>query len=254
MEGYLQLAEEYTNKKAKLLIGGYDTVVLGSSHGNRCIDTDIWQNTLNLATTSQDLYQSYQFLKYTLKQSSAKNVVLFWGSFSGGYNIQHSSEKFRAAIVSIVFKIRPVERFDKKTKDIYNYLSKQILPEAVLRDYNPLKGETKFTNQETVVRAEKHRSFAEGAFGYKYLKRLIKLCRRKRIVLTIVIPPATLLYRKAFTDNVFRKLESIASQNHVKLVNLWKSKHFLKTDFFDGDHLNRGGGRKLTELLMKEVE
>ena len=70
-----------------------NTVVLGSSHGERFIP-DYFPNSFNLCTRSQDLKYSFLFYKYvTENYPHIKKFILFYSVFSPGSEIEKSPQE-----------------------------------------------------------------------------------------------------------------------------------------------------------------
>jgi hypothetical protein len=87
-----------------------------------------------------------------------------------------------------------------------------------------------------------------------YLNQLIEECHKKDIVVVLLITPAW----HSYLDNIdIKQLEStlltfkqVAEQNNnVRYIDMHNDKRFGENDFFDADHLDEIGAKKLTLIL-----
>jgi hypothetical protein len=87
-----------------------------------------------------------------------------------------------------------------------------------------------------------------------YLNRLIEECHRKNIVVILLITPAWHSYLDYIDINQLNSTlltyKHLADQNNnVRYIDLHDDKRFGENDFFDSDHLDEFGAKKLTLLL-----
>ena len=229
-----------------------ETIVLGSSHGNRGLNSMFMsQPTVNLCTTSQDLYQSYHMLKYALRSCAAlKNVILFYAPFSSGFNISHSSEKYRTAFMKTVFNIDAYEIDNSINRKFYKKPTKLFMKKFDIKaDNNPLFENNTITEEDVKKRALKHMSFANNTKMNEYLIKLIKLAQENNINLYMVIPPYTQIYKKYISHTAFAELETICNKYDVPCLSFYNDNDFSDDDFADSDHLNIFGSIKLTKSI-----
>lgn len=230
-------------------------LVLGSSHGNRGLNPlYINMPTVNMATTSQDLYQTLELCKYGLKkQKHLENIILFYAPFSAKFNIQHSSEKYRSAILEKAFNIKPLEKPDKKTLGFYKEIKNPIKQSYELHaDFNPLFGKIEEAENIIKQRAEKHSNFTDDMT--EFLSKLNILTKENNISLYIVIPPVTGVYKNYLLnkDKFIKEINDFCSKNNVRLVSFFDDPSFTAEDFYDCDHLNNNGATKLS-LKINEI-
>lgn len=233
------------------------TIILGSSHGNRGINSMFMkQPTVNLATTSQDLYQSYKMFEYALKNcSTIKNIILFYSPFSSGFNISHSSEKYRTAFMKTVFGIKPYKEDNSINKKLYKKASKCFLKNISIKaGNNPLFESEELIEEEIKKRALKHMDFAQNDTMKEFLIKIIELAKQKDITLYCVIPPYTEMYKKYISTDFKKKLKDICNQYGISFISFYKDKDFNDSDFYDADHLNIHGSIKLTKKINEFLE
>lgn len=89
-----------------------------------------------------------------------------------------------------------------------------------------------------------------------YLEKIIDLVQKNKIKIYIVLPP----YRQDYIellpafDEMFAKVVDICKRHKIKFLNYTYDKDFSAMDFGDCDHLNRGGGIKLTRKIKKDIQ
>ena len=252
------LVLEYYKKKFVLeQKKNIQTIALGSSHGNRGLNSMFMsQPTVNLCTTSQDLYQSYKMFEYALKNcSTIKNIILFYSPFSSGFNISHSSEKYRTAFMKTVFGIKPYKEDNSINKKLYKKASKCFLKNISIKaDNNPLFESEELIEEEIKKRALKHMDFAQNDTMKEFLIKIIELAKQKDIKLYCVIPPYTEMYKKYISTDFKKKLKDICNQYGISFISFYKDKDFNDSDFCDADHLNIHGSIKLTKKINEFLE
>lgn len=228
------------------------TIILGSSHGNRGVNTTLMEEpTVNLATTSQDLYQGYHLLKYAVQQRpTIKKVVFCFSPFSYGYNISHSSEKYRTAMLQTVFGILPFQQDLTISKRWYNKMPKRFLenisPDS---DNNPLVGHVPLESDKVRERATKHVEFATNNSMDVWFDKIIDFTRENNIELHIVIPPYTDMYKQYLGSAIFEPLHEKCRKYGIKYHCFLDDTDFKLDDFHDSDHLNISGATKFTAKI-----
>ena len=252
------LVLEYYKKKFVLeQKKNIQTIALGSSHGNRGINSMFMsQPTVNLCTTSQDLYQSYKMFEYALKNcSTIKNVILFYSPFSSGFNISHSSEKYRTAFMNTVFGIKPYKEDNSINKKLYKKASKCFLKNiSINADNNPLFESEELIEEEIKKRALKHMEFAQKTSMNEYLIKIIEIAKQEKLKLYVIIPPFTKTYKKYISEDAFSKMKDICKKYGISCISFYDDRDFNDADFHDADHLNILGSIKLTSKIDKLME
>lgn len=252
-----QLLLEYINKKHVFdEKENLTNIILGSSHANRGLNSMFMsQPTVNLATTSQDLYESFHLCKFAVENKpSVKNVILFYAPFSCGYNISHSSEKYRAAYLDRIFKIKPFQE-DKAIEPFYKKRHLKLFNDnSINADNNPLYDSPEIVEDDVKIRAEKHVELSQAKTMIPWLEKTANFLQEHHVNLYVIIPPYTEFYKKCLPSNIFDDLYDFCSRKNVSLTSFLDDESFTLDDFYDGDHLNFIGAIKLTNKISNLVE
>ena len=250
------LAQEYYKKKYILLHKkDIRILALGSSHANRGLNPMLMpEPTVNLGTTSQDLYQSYHLLRYALrKRPGIQKVLLFYAPFSPGYNISHSSEKFRAAYVHRLFDIAPFQADPViEPHDRFPYWARARV-QTVYADHNPLFAVKKQPTAEIQQRATKHMEFGSSRSMLSYLESISEYLLQTNRSLYIIIPPFSKDYKEALSDSTWLRAQDALCHSSVSVISYLDDPDFLPHDFSDSDHLNAYGAIKLTRKIARDI-
>jgi predicted metallo-beta-lactamase superfamily hydrolase len=86
------------------------------------------------------------------------------------------------------------------------------------------------------------------------LESIIQLAKKNKAVVIFFTPPAYYTYRENLNSDQLEKsikaISKIAKEyNNTFYINYMYDKKFVKSDFYDADHLNEIGAKKLTKLL-----
>ena len=92
-----------------------------------------------------------------------------------------------------------------------------------------------------------------------FLKNIVKLCQENNLKLLLVTIPAHIEYRKHLELNAVRHLIQSANDlaekyENVFYLNLLEDKDFYSSDYFDADHLNHDGAKKLSVKLNEFIQ
>ena len=94
------------------------------------------------------------------------------------------------------------------------------------------------------------------AIAKKYLLRILDVCDREKISLTLVYPPdyADIQKARLNRDEIMNFYSGLAKERNVGLIRFDKDSHFSGTEYFrDVRHLNKKGAILLTELLIQSI-
>ena len=236
-----------------------ETLVLGSSYafyGYRA-----QKGEFNFGEPSQDLYYSFEIYKKFSDMPNLKNVVLFYGVFSPGHILEktklNTSCEFYKKFLSIPYRYNKYDSgitekflicdhflFHKKFhKNMYGnaveYLNANIKGEEVKeRVAGHLKNNRRQNNQTAFV------------------EKCASLARQKNHAFYIVLPPFRSDYTRLLPpfDEVFAPLISLLkTDKSVHFLNYLGDADFCDEDFFDPDHLNLNGARKLTPKIRSKL-
>ena len=241
-----------------------ETLIIGSSHLEQGFKALKDKQEYNLATTSQDLYYTYNLYKYcnSLKPK-IKNIVISFSIFTPGHSLIRTSSSNVCILLKTIFGI------DYQYPDVANK-KKFFILEPIYKYKINSYFKHKRTDLETKEQSETQSNFDIAAISkraikhYKnhqrpisqlpYLTKILEDTQIKRQNVIIVIPPATSYYKQAIPseENLFTCLyENTKPFNNVKILNYYDSNEFDDSDFFDGDHLNSKGAEKLTAFIRE---
>lgn len=237
------------------------TLILGSSHGDYSISSKIpFLNTYNLCLPSQDLYYSYNLYK-TVKSTNLKNVILFFSVFSPGFDLIKTSEYQRCFLYKLIFNIPYKNKLsiDQKNEEIkYKKYIDQIKNNFLLDDnYVGCDDNNYFSkiNLSVKDRAIKHlRENNRNNNQIRYIKDMNSLIERNNQKLIIVIPPTRNDYKKILPKStiIFQKLFEFSKMHNIKILNYYDI-NLNDSNFWDTDHLNEKGAKKITKDILKAV-
>ncbi len=91
-----------------------------------------------------------------------------------------------------------------------------------------------------------------------YLEKIISLAETKNVQVILFTPPVYKTYIDNMDKNqllsMYYKIDELLEEyDHVKYVNYLDSGLFDNDDYYDADHLNEIGAKKLTELLVEQL-
>ena len=108
-----------------------------------------------------------------------------------------------------------------------------------------------------ILAARRHKKESSGKLfneNLSYINQLIEECHKKDIVVVLLITPA---WHSYLDDIDIKQLESTLltykhmaeENNNVRFIDMHNDKRFREKDFFDADHLDEFGAKKLTLIL-----
>ncbi len=233
-----------------------DTLILGSSHME--MGYIATKKEYNLATSSQDLYYSYNLLK-KYNNDNIKNVILSISYFSTWHVLIKTREY---AIYCAYFKILTGIDYQynnvAKEKNLYyieekygDYLKKyykRFLSGNYRGNYN------KYQKGYHVPSDEKKNSILKAMnreHSQMYIfEKFLEETKDKNVY--IVIPPMSKDFQEFMPDKqtIFGKTYDIVkSYGNVKLLDYYDDNDFKQDDFFDFQHLNLKGAKKFTNKI-----
>lgn len=260
--------ESVVNKyECYLRAKNYHTLLLGSSHMEHGYISS--EGEINMGSSSQDLYYSYNLYKILNKEELKRVIITFSVFTPGDFLIKSSLNK-----ICIMFKLLygfPYQNIDQAKKSklakwekfykkhIEKYRKNLNLPE----DYNGnlLSYSTKKVSLEEVKKIEK-RALAHFKINQKseknmeYCIKLLEDTKQNSQDIYFVLPPATDFYKSVLpsSDVIFEELYKVCENYpHAKIIDLYDSKEFSNGDFVDGDHLNIYGCKKITEIIRRNL-
>jgi hypothetical protein len=246
-----------------------ETLFLGSSHAYFDLNPAYYSaNCFNAGYVSQTLDYDVAILeKYDGKWNKLQSIVLPISYFTLFSTLETSVEAWRVKNYLIYYGLNS----SHKIKDYSEFLSNDNnINVAKLYSYYWVKQNTiscselgfgldyNSKNQKDLEKAgiEASKRHTAANFNHfennkKQLMRLIQFAKTRHIKVYLFTPPAYFTYRNGLNKTQLNKtietLELIQKENnHVIYVNYLTDSTFTKTDFYDADHLNDIGAKKMT--------
>ena len=227
-------------------------IILGSSHGAYGINPEfVGEDCFNLCSNSQDLYTSKRILTYMQKElPNLQKVVICLDVFSKGWNLSRTSAEHICASYQYLYGIdyplfvdhhnnlkrcKKLDKLDLKVKENKNgYLNP---PRLILTNSaeERVKSHLREHNREQTQ--------------YCHLTDMIQLCVSKNIDVYILIAPVRKDYQVLIPQNLLLTEAQKLADEKAKVVDFFNDSDFINEDFYDFDHLNPIGCKKLSIKL-----
>jgi hypothetical protein len=264
---------EYINKSSSQI----ETLILGSSHSYYGVNPYYMSpNTFNNAHVSQSLNFDYQILMSKSKDwKKLKKIYLpisyfsFWSDLSNGLESWRSKFYYHAYDIddnlSFQDKFFITQKFTISIRHFYNFIFKgkdlfQINDLGWGLGYDSKKSNNL---QISALSASKRHSinniysndnkdiFSKNVW---YLNQISNWAKTNGVEVIFFTPPAHISYinnlnpeQLSITRNTISNISD--KYDNCNYIDLMESSFFEKKDFFDSDHLNEKGAKKLSELL-----
>ena len=255
-----------------------ETLILGNSHTFFGVNPSYMPpKTFNAAQVSQSLNYDYHILinretnwkklkkiylpiSYFTMWSNLNTGIESWRSkfYYHSYGIKENLDFKDYFFISQKFStsIRDVSKFLLKKKDHVEcnefgwgtrYNSKKLMNLEVTGASASKRHTKKISSPEIMEVFDKNRW---------YLNEISIWAKKKEVEVVFFTPPAYISYINNLDSKQFsltvKTINSIVNKHHnCKYINLINSSIFKKEDFYDADHLNGIGAKKLSELLTK---
>jgi hypothetical protein len=254
--------------KRRMLLSQRDTLetlVVGSSHGDKAFDPVYCSNSFNMCYRSLDHKHCY----YLYKELAAlcpnmKNVVLFYSVFSPGHFLERSPGEADIGPLLNAFFGLGMRYQDDNFNIISQALTKQLQDgmDATLDvETAGVEGHSGFLPGFTgavapalhQARLQSHIKLNyEGGADY-YVLKILALANRLGHRVCIVTPPVTSAYRQAMgigSSQIFKELIEMVTEfpwtNSINVINCYDDEAYKDEYFVDLDHLDpRGEGPKM---------
>lgn len=251
-----------------------ETIVLGSSHGDYAFDPAYLPNSFNLCYRSLDLKHCYALYHRTIAMCpNLKNIVLFYSVFTPGNMLERSpSEAGIGALLSALFDLGVEYQSDDLTELAQNLADRlqEGLAATLIEEAGKLEGYAGFlpgskgpaNASEFQARMLTHIKLNYEAGADYYLLKILALANRLGHGITIVVPPASSIYRNVLNTRssvLFRELIEVIGLMPwtvpIQMINAYDDEAYLDSEFVDSDHLDvRGEGtRRLSRAIAEKV-
>ena len=265
-----QLKKDYLDKNAAEI----NTLILGSSHTFYGLNPEYFsKKTFNAAYVSQSLDLDYEILKkYDSKLKNLKTVIVPISYFSLFETLDTDMEKWRIKNYVIYYnfpnKYHFTDNFESLDNDITLNVKKTIKHYVLNKSYitsSNLGWGTNFNskNKEKLkgtISAKRHTAKNSDLYddNIKSLYKIIALCKKNNINIVYITTPTDKSYYENLNKIQIEKTiktitELVKNNSNCYYLNLLNSEKFTKEDFYDADHLNEIGAKKLSLLLNAEI-
>jgi hypothetical protein len=265
-----QLKNSYFDKNASKI----NTLILGSSHTFYGINPEYFsKQTFNAAYVSQTLDLDEELLHhYKDKLTNLETVIIPISYFSLFETLETDVEKWRLKNYILYYgfenKYHFTDNFETLNHDILLNIKKAVKHYALNKSFitsSNLGWGTNFNSKERKkfegqYTAKKHTAINIKLYNdnLKSLQKIIKVCQKKNIKILFITTPTHLSYYKNLNQIQLSKTiktinELVQKNQNCSYLNLLKSDKFITGDFYDTDHLNEIGAKKLSLLLDKKI-
>ena len=254
-----------------------EVLFLGSSHAYRDINPIyINANSFNASYVSQSLYYDYRILeKYNDNWSSLKYIFVPVSYFSLFYSMDDSPESWRVKNYSIYYSMWTTYHIE----DYFELLSNRLdINLRRIGDYY-LVGQSSITSSELgwgrkdasdinsdltekgKIAAQRHTVEGNLYFDVNVgiLHSVVSFADKHNAQVIFYTPPAFMTYVENLDEDQLMKtvvtMQALDKHySNVRYINFLTSDLFDRGDYFDADHLNENGARKLTLELAKLLD
>lgn len=265
---------EYTEKIVGLDAqrGKFETFIVGSSHIE--VGYIPRQKEYNCGVSSLDLYGSYKLYQYA-NHDGLKNIIISFSSFSPFNSIINSPRPYLATILNVlcgieyqdapISKRMLITRYRKSVKREIKHIKPKLKQKHSFDDYI---GNFAFypdriyqKDDELMTRYainDFHRFLTLKHDPVYYLAQLIREAQQNNQKVFIVITPIIdKLYKDLMIPYETLFAEVYALQNNysnVKVLDYYNDSRFTENDFYDWQHLNLVGAKKLTKIIRGDMK
>ena len=265
-----QLKKDYLNENAAEI----NTLILGSSHTFYGLNPEYFsQETFNAAYVSQSLDLDYEILrKYDLKLKNLKTVIIPISYFSLFETLETDVEKWRIKNYVIYYDLENtyqlLDHFESLDNHIalnvkkiikYYVLNKSYITSSYLGWGTNFNSKNKKTlNGEFTAKKHTAKNFNLYDENIKSLQKIVTLCRKNKVKVIFITTPTHASYYHNLNKNQLEKTTKTISKfvknnSNCEYINMLTSDKFTNEDFYDADHLNEIGAKKLSLFLNKFV-
>jgi len=257
-----------------------EVLILGSSQAYRGINPDhIAFRAFNLAMVSQSLYYDYHLLlKYIDRMKKLKYVVVTLSYFSFGYRMADSSERWRPYFYYHFWDISSstlnvwdpkyvsyialygrrhvleyaINRFDVNSNDILrNGFPNPTDDDNTHLVIDDISGKERVDLHHSLMKLENYHD------NYETCSNMIALLRDRGIEVLLIRMPVYETYSRFVNPDFVERNRAIiyelAGIYNIKYLDFQAGNIFALSDYYDDDHLNKSGAKKLSEIINKEL-
>lgn len=273
-----RIPNDYSYKKKYLDEHAHEieTLVLGSSHAFRGLNPQyLGNNAFNASMVSQSLDYDYRiFMKYEKEFENLKTIVLPISYFTLFGKLENGVEAWRTKSYVIYYGFNSsgdITDYFEILSNKVNVNVKRLRSFYIQNKSNISCSELGWGKQskssesiEETGKSAAKRHTRENIHSDKIVKvfnenvlilnSMLKYCREKNIRVFLFTPPAYSTYRENLNTeqwNVTLETATALSKDYsnCSYVNLLADTSFVAEDFYDADHMNETGAKKLSLII-----
>jgi hypothetical protein len=257
-----------------------EVLFLGSSHALYGINPEVLEiRSFNASHSSQTFFFDLKiFEKYRDNYANLKAVIIPVSYFSYFYSLLedmtqlHSLRNYRLYYnLQFPFRLESYSeilsiKFDSNVERILDYYIKGKNPPTSTSlgfwDFEKDSQDRRDLCQTGIERAEGHTRISSYDFfeeNYKALVTIIEYCKTNNILVLLYTPPGYKSYRENLNMEQLELMyettyDIVEKYENCSYVDYLADSDFSADDFYDGDHLNEQGARKLTKKLYSSLK
>jgi hypothetical protein len=260
-----RLKNDYLQKRSDSL----SVLILGSSHTLYGINPIYMrEKSFNAAYITQTLDLDWEILKkYKDHWKDLKVIVLPISYFSLTYQLNRGIEDWRVKSYILYWGIGSSTRLENHFELLNNTV--RVNCDRIIAyylkgkdevscnslgwgtDYNSLKKEDLTATGIATAKRHTRQDSAAVSANLDVLKKIVDFSSQRNIHVLFFTPPAYKTYvenlEKKQLDQIIQTATKLAGENrNVTYVNLMNNPDFVAQDYFDADHMNEIGAKKLT--------
>jgi len=263
-----ELKKSYLDDNSEFI----QVLILGSSHASMGVVPDCFDaKAYNAAMTSQSLEIDYEILKnYETRLKNLVSVILPIDYFSLTSSLKNSVESWRVKDYIMYYDL-PIKSSLKHESEVLSHSLKHNL-KRFRNYYIDKKSEIYYTDDGNEIFKEDHQVFDLATSGIraadrhttssydnyrenlKILSMIVSMCQKNNWHLLLYTSPGHETYYNLL-DSIqlaltITSVDSLAGiYKNCEYFNFLKDTSYHSSDFYDGDHLNEYGARKLSKKL-----
>lgn len=277
---YLNLPSEFSIKHKQLsLLESVDVLVLGSSHTYFGVDaSEISSTSYNAALSSQSYKYDFLVLNSLIRRQVKVHCVLLpISSLSRGYDVETGVEQWRKYQYWHRYNLHVFALQDYF--DIRSYIAimgdvdalgslRCIVTGNVKSQANNVRADgtavvgdggisSSMAQTQAADAATRHLS-STGTNGEYWFRKIVTLCKSSNSKLILISTPVTREYYQLVSTKLKhdqKELYEIAKSINKDVVfrDYSQNRSFVYRDFWDCDHLNPTGAKKLGRLIRRDT-
>ena len=269
-----EIPNDYEFKNAQIYLEkeNINTLILGSSHSMYGLNPEFFElKTYNMSHVSQTIDLDYYLLEKYIKELPKLETVILRLSYTTLHEqIKTGPESWRLKDYNLYYNLNVSNDLKYKSEGLSVKLKNNL---SLLKDYYfdnkkminvQRSGWAYFEKEHAEISIESIGPIAAKRHtandnilvkeNLEFLNRIMELCQGYGVKVLLVTLPA----HKSYRDNLAKdQLDMVVSAGENMMntfdncvyLNVFEDENFNDSDFFDADHLNTNGAKKLSILV-----